>query len=711
MMKHLYHSISVVVLVTICAATSVGQIKSDTLSIREIQEVPMDSLLIGNENSPRTGDTVTVTGTVVAAARRSPGGPMLFALGNAATIYIVDENGGAWSGLNVRATDSVAASSTLLTAVDTGFVITITGVVTQYYTTTQFEIGKIASWNADKQVEVIDTKPNRPDPTEIMLTDLVNGAPTAKIPASQQWEGAYVVIRNLSTGTVSKNSSTGRYTWTVTDGAGNSIGVYDQSVYFRGGSQGFNPDWAPPVPGTQISHIRGIITSSNQGIVIAPIYPGDLSLSSFPPTITTVRHAPAFPTSTEPVTVNASVETAKPGGSISEVTLAYGIDATELGTVSMTYDGATKEAQGVIPQQADGSAVWYKLSAKDNTGESVEYPGAASKSLPFYIVRDGALRIRDVQFTPFSDGLPGCVGATVTLRGTVVSQADTTSLGLVYIQDARASWSGIMVRGDATVRGLKLGEDVTVRGVVAEGYSSSTAGNTAVIDAVVVEKHGTAAVPDPVELTTGLFKTGVVTDGTPSAEEWEGMLLRFRGLTVTARNADEGAGFYGEFLVDDGSGGLRVDDLGQWKTVYTNDTSKTNLIMLEAGTTIQSLTGVMFFSFGNYKLQPRNIADFDGVTGLERIAAAPDLPVLRQNYPNPVNAGNPTVIGFGITEPGRVSMQVFDALGRRVATVLDSHLDGGLYSIRFDTESLPAGAYVYRLSAAGRVASGRMIIR
>ncbi|MDH7516631.1 MAG: hypothetical protein QHI48_12250, partial [Bacteroidota bacterium] len=318
-----------------------AQIRSDTLTIRQIQEVPMDSLLAGKQNSPRTGDTITVTGTVVAAARTSPGGPMLFALGNAATIYIMDESGGPWSGLNVRATDSVAAASILLTAVDTGFVIRVTGVVSQYFTTTQFEIGKTAVWNADKQVEVLDMRPRRPDPNEISLTDLVNGGPTSGIPTAQQWEGAYVVLRDVTVGTVSKNTSTGRYTWTIEDGRGNAIGVYDQSVYFRGGSQGVDPNWAPPPPGTRIEAIRGIITSSSQGIVIAPIYPGDIQLGSFPPTITALQRNPMFPTSHDDVTITAKVETANPGASIAQVTLSYGQNTSPIATVPMVNDSAT----------------------------------------------------------------------------------------------------------------------------------------------------------------------------------------------------------------------------------------------------------------------------------------------------------------------------------------------------------------------------------
>ena len=238
-------STALIALLALLAPNASSQLRSDTLTVKQIQYVSPDSLAAGKQNSPYTGDTVTVTGIVIAAPRVSPGGSMLFALGNAATLYIVDENGGAWTGLNVRATDTVASASTLITAVDTGFVVRLTGVVTQYFTTTQFELGKIATWNADKQVEILDTKPRRPNPNTITLADLVKGDPKTAIPSAQQWEGGYVVINNLTVGTVTKNTSTGRYTWTVADAGGNSIGVYDQSVYFRGGTGGLSRPGGP----------------------------------------------------------------------------------------------------------------------------------------------------------------------------------------------------------------------------------------------------------------------------------------------------------------------------------------------------------------------------------------------------------------------------------------------------------------------------------
>ncbi len=693
------------------ATRTSAQITSDTLTIRQIQEIHPDSLAAKKYNSPYTGDTVTVTGVVVAAPRISPGGSMLFALGNAATVYIADPAGGPWTGLNVRASDTVASSGTLITAVDTGHVIRITGVVTQYFTTTQFDIGKIAQWNADVQVEILDVLPSRPAPNVIQISDLVAGDPLSGIPAGQQWEGAYVAIKNATVGTLSTNPSTGRHTWTITDGNGNSIGIYDQSVYFRGGSQGFNPTWTPPPPGTKIAEIRGIITSSGQGTVIAPIYPGDMTLGSFPPVISNVQRSVVIPTSSETVDITATIEDTDPdaSGTIAEATLIFGTGDTELGRLAMTWNATSKEAEAQIPAQASGSTIWYYITAKDNSNETAQWPADIVKAKPFYIVRDGALRIRDVQYTPYTDGVPGCIGATVTLRGTIVADS---ALGMIYMQDGVDPWSGILLRGDAAIRALGLGEDVTVTGKVAEGYSSGTAANTALVDATVVTKHGSAPVPAAVILPTNTFESAVVKDGTPNAEQWEGMLVRFNTLTVTTPNADAPSNF-GEFGVTDGSGMMRVDDIGTWKTVYTTDSTKTALTFLRTGTQMSSLTGIMFYSFGNYKLLPRGASDFENViTTIERLSAVPSALKLHAVHPNPASVARhgAATVGFDLAQAQSLTLTLHDALGRETARLADGRYDAGSYRASISTSGLPAGVYFVRLATPAGVQTSRLVV-
>jgi hypothetical protein len=88
----------------------------------------------------------------------------------------------------------------------------------------------------------------------------------------------------------------------------------------------------------------------------------------------------------------------------------------------------------------------------------------------------------------------------------------------------------------------------------------------------------------------------------------------------------------------------------------------------------------------------------------------PNVFVLFQNYPNPFNPT--TTITFSIPTGTRhdVSLQVFDVLGREVATLVNEPLNTGVYNIAWNATGVPSGAYVYRLRTEGVVQSRRMLL-
>jgi hypothetical protein len=70
---------------------------------------------------------------------------------------------------------------------------------------------------------------------------------------------------------------------------------------------------------------------------------------------------------------------------------------------------------------------------------------------------------------------------------------------------------------------------------------------------------------------------------------------------------------------------------------------------------------------------------------------------LESNYPNPFNPS--TKISFTIPVAGHVSLVVFDALGREVATLVDSELGAGTHTTSFDGQKLASGVYIFRIRA------------
>ena len=90
--------------------------------------------------------------------------------------------------------------------------------------------------------------------------------------------------------------------------------------------------------------------------------------------------------------------------------------------------------------------------------------------------------------------------------------------------------------------------------------------------------------------------------------------------------------------------------------------------------------------------------------------SAPSEFLLAQNYPNPFNPR--TAISFRV--PGRtriaVSLQVFDVLGREVATLVNERKGPGTYEATWDAADFASGVYFYRLTAAGFSQSKKLLL-
>jgi len=102
-------------------------------------------------------------------------------------------------------------------------------------------------------------------------------------------------------------------------------------------------------------------------------------------------------------------------------------------------------------------------------------------------------------------------------------------------------------------------------------------------------------------------------------------------------------------------------------------------------------------------------AGFTKVTGVvEENSEIPDAYALEQNYPNPFNAS--TTIRYAIPKSGHVAIQVFDVLGRKVATLVNEVKNTARYSVVFDGGKLASGLYHYRLDADGVMLTKKMLL-
>jgi hypothetical protein len=143
-----------------------------------------------------------------------------------------------------------------------------------------------------------------------------------------------------------------------------------------------------------------------------------------------------------------------------------------------------------------------------------------------------------------------------------------------------------------------------------------------------------------------------------------------------------------------------------------------NFDMSEANTTFAFQNVVVIFDLG--KVGDGSDAftyyfdDVDNkiVTSAESdvFAAIPTEISLNQNYPNPFNPS--TTIGFGLNASTTVNLEVYDALGRRVAVLINNRsMNAGNHSITFDASRLSTGMYLYRMQTSnGYTSVKRMML-
>lgn len=95
------------------------------------------------------------------------------------------------------------------------------------------------------------------------------------------------------------------------------------------------------------------------------------------------------------------------------------------------------------------------------------------------------------------------------------------------------------------------------------------------------------------------------------------------------------------------------------------------------------------------------------VTGLKNKSQIQIDFKLAQNYPNPFN--QTTQIRYSLTQPEKVKITVFNALGQRIETLLNKNMPAGQHEITFNAGQLPSGTYFYKLVAGEYTDSKRMM--
>ena len=141
-------------------------------------------------------------------------------------------------------------------------------------------------------------------------------------------------------------------------------------------------------------------------------------------------------------------------------------------------------------------------------------------------------------------------------------------------------WTGLVLYGD-DIASLARGDSILITGTVQEYYGLTELGN---ISSVEIVSTGNEVPP------ATAVSTGDISDST-DPEQYESVLCTISDAIVTEVQG------YGQFLADDGSGECIVDDMGTYS--YSP----------AVGDTIITGTGILWYSWDEWKLEPRDDND------------------------------------------------------------------------------------------------------
>lgn len=624
--------------------------------------------------NPQYRDTVRFDGIVTF----SPGSYGLSTSRKAA--YIQRKGGGPWSGVLVMCEPSGSGLSLLQLNNESkfyqnfvpGFPVRVTGVIRAFQNENQINlIRNNANW--DNSVEQLSLTPDTLVYSTIAVDSLMTGNPTSgqvqqKV-SGEKWEGVLVELKDVTV--FSRTQSGTRWNWSVADDKGNVIDIRDLSGYYRNDD---NEDtvssvgppvvkipntFAPPLIGTKLAYIRGAVaelqvTGVNR-YMIAPLYPNDIGPATYSlPNVASVSRTPTIATPTDSVFISAQM--LKGSARVTGAKLFYtvGYNSTTFDSLNMIKNVLPNDTNtwfAKLPTFAGGSVVKYWIKVTDQNNFSKDFPDNFGTNSAFWVTNNTTITaIPELQFSVAPNGatiwngdsLAGIdIKAIVTGTGFVAGTQN-----LITLQQGTGANSAIFVQrstGDVT-NGWVVGDSVRITNArVRETFNITTLNN------ITATKLGTGVVP-AAETTLSIDSFSL--NNISYSRKWEGVMMRFNNVQVFNTNPDAPSNFNEFSFAKDtlSPRGLRVDDMS---ILIRPAVSK-----LRKGLPMSFIQGPMFFSFGNFKLIPRNLADID-LSAIDTIA--PVISLLGEN-PDTVEVGSGAYTDAGATatdnKDGNISSKI-----------------------------------------------------
>ena len=350
-----------------------------------------------------------------------------------------------------------------------------------------------------------------------------------------------------------------------------------------------------------------------------------------------------------------------------------------------------------LTQISSGSGSLYHLAFADvNNGTIVSQSGVVYRT-----TNGGSNWTSQIVSSPVNSGLFG-VCFTDLNNGTIVGGDLNASYGLIYrTTDGGTSWTQQSAGSALTLMDVSFGD---VNNGTAVGFFGTILQTT---------NAGADWIPQPGETPNHLLSVCFTDSKSGTAVGFSGTILRYipqdllpveltaltsvsNGRTIRLNWGTKTEKNSNKFNVE------RKTITSDWKTVgsvYASGLSNSPKQYSFTDSKLQS---------GKYQYRLKMI-DNDGTFNYSNlIETAIDLPAifdLSQNYPNPFNPS--TKINYTIPFDSKVTLEVYNLTGNKIAQLVNDDKPAGYYSVDFNSSltgsNLPSGVYFYRINASNKL--------
>jgi len=291
---------------------------------------------------------------------------------------------------------------------------------------------------------------------------------------------------------------------------------------------------------------------------------------------------------------------------------------------------------------------------------------------PFHIIEPTTERtIYEIQYS--ETGPSPLDGLQVITNGIVTAVSEYG----FFLQDDLGAWNGVFVYEYGS--NVSQGDEVNITATVAEYYDK-----TELID---IEEYSVLSIGNPLPSVVSLSTLDA------NQENYEGVLVQVNNAECTDFNPEDN-----EWLVDDGSGEIMVNDLMYEFVPVIGE--------------FYDITGVVDYAYGSFRIEPRYSSDISITSLVQENVVNIDLNLF--NYPNPFNPT--TTINFETTNLYEIpQIEIYNLKGQKIKELEIKNLKLGMNSIIWNgtdnnDQSVSSGIYFYKLISGDYQQTKKMIL-